>query len=85
MVFFKNIQQVYQDLKPEATEKYKELSVYLGSDVLVENRNEDVQLLVACCVSDVYRIFKPECPYQSPSNLKVTIFIVNFSINTTFP
>ena len=33
----------------------------------------DVQLLVACCVADILRIFAPEAPYKDPQQIK-TIF-----------
>ena len=33
----------------------------------------DVQLLVACCIADILRIFAPEAPYKDPAQIK-TIF-----------
>lgn len=33
----------------------------------------DVQLLVACCIADILRIFAPEAPYRDPQQIK-TIF-----------
>ena len=33
----------------------------------------DVQLLVACCIADILRIFAPEAPYKDPQQIK-TIF-----------
>jgi sister-chromatid-cohesion protein PDS5 len=33
----------------------------------------DVQLLVACCVADILRIFAPEAPYKTAEQIK-TIF-----------
>lgn len=35
--------------------------------------NRDVQLLVACCVADILRIFAPEAPYKTAEQIK-TIF-----------
>jgi hypothetical protein len=61
-----------------ATEKYKELAVYLGCDIFLQHEHEDVQLLVACCLADIFRIFAPESPFQDPTNLKnIFIFLAN--------
>ena len=38
------------------------------------NINRDVQLLVACCIADILRIFAPEAPYKEPQQIK-TIFL----------
>lgn len=67
----KKIQQTFQDIKQESTEKYKELAIYLGNDVFLEHGHDDVKLLVACCIADVFRIYAPDSPYQDPNNLKV--------------
>ena len=34
----------------------------------------DVQLLVACCIADILRIFAPDAPYKEPQQIK-TIFL----------
>jgi sister-chromatid-cohesion protein PDS5 len=34
----------------------------------------DVQLLIACCIADILRIFAPEAPYKEPAQIK-TIFL----------
>lgn len=60
-----------QDIDQKASEKYREMCLYLGSDVLVSHEHEDVQLMVACCLAEVFRIYAPESPYQDPTNLKV--------------
>ncbi len=35
------------------------------------NQIRDVQLLVACCIADILRIFAPEAPYKDPLQIKV--------------
>lgn len=54
------------------------MALYLGSDVFLQNDNEDVQLLVACCLADIFRIFSPECPFENTTNLKnIFYFLAN--------
>jgi sister-chromatid-cohesion protein PDS5 len=36
--------------------------------------NRDVQLLIACCIADILRIFAPDAPYKEPAQIK-TIFL----------
>jgi sister-chromatid-cohesion protein PDS5 len=47
------------------------LAKYLGSEIFLKHENEDVKLLVACCIADISRVFAPESPYETPDNLKV--------------
>jgi sister-chromatid-cohesion protein PDS5 len=41
--------------------------------VFVHTFFRDVQLLVACCIADILRIFAPEAPYKTAEQIK-TIF-----------
>ncbi len=41
--------------------------------VIIFVTSRDVQLLVACCVADILRIFAPEAPYKTAEQIK-TIF-----------
>ena len=72
----KKIQQTFQVLDQISSEKYKELAIYLGCDLFLQHEHEDVQLLVACCLADIFRIYAPDSPFQDPTNLKVSIFQV---------
>jgi sister-chromatid-cohesion protein PDS5 len=54
------------------------LAIFLGSEFFLEHQHEDVQLLVACCLADIFRIYAPESPYQDPINLKnIFLFLAN--------
>lgn len=53
-----------------ATETFH-LSSALGEDWLLEHKNKDVRLLVACALADVLRIFAPEPPYEEETNADV--------------
>ena len=74
----KKIQQTFQNLDQKAAEKYAPLAVYLGCDLFLQHDHEDVQLLVACCLADIFRIYAPDSPYQDATNLKnIFIFLAN--------
>lgn len=61
-----------------ADNKYKELAIFLGSEFFLEHYNEDVQLLVACCLGDVFRVYAPDYPFQDSFNLKnIFMFLAN--------
>ena len=53
--------------------EYAPLAVHLADDHYLNHQSRDVQLLVACCIADILRIFAPEAPYKDPSQIK-TIF-----------
>eukprot|EP00095_Tigriopus_kingsejongensis_P010616 maker-scaffold795_size96016-snap-gene-0.21 protein:Tk10616 transcript:maker-scaffold795_size96016-snap-gene-0.21-mRNA-1 annotation:"androgen-induced proliferation inhibitor" len=52
---------------------YTPLAIHLADDYYLSNSSRDVQLLVACCIADILRIFAPEAPYKDPAQIK-TIF-----------
>ena len=47
------------------------LSSCLGEDWLLEHKNKDVRLLVACALADVLRIYAPDPPYGEETNADV--------------
>jgi len=66
--------QVLQQAEDESTYvDYTPLALHLADDFFLNHASRDVQLLVACCVADILRIFAPEAPYKDPSQIK-TIF-----------
>ncbi|XP_059079430.1 sister chromatid cohesion protein PDS5 homolog B-B-like isoform X2 [Tigriopus californicus] len=52
---------------------YTPLAIHLADDSYLNNSSRDVQLLVACCIADILRIFAPEAPYKDTKQIK-TIF-----------
>jgi len=54
--------------------EYIPLALHLADEFFLNNANKDVQLLIACCVADILRIFAPEAPYKEPQQIK-TIFM----------
>ncbi len=66
--------QVLQQADDESTYiDYTPLALHLADDFFLNHASRDVQLLVACCIADILRIFAPEAPYKDPAQIK-TIF-----------
>jgi sister-chromatid-cohesion protein PDS5 len=53
----------YQELIP--------LALHLATDYFLMHPSKDVQLLIACCIADVLRVYAPEAPYKDPEQVKV--------------
>lgn len=51
--------------------RYTPLAVHLVKDFFLSHDSKDVQLLVACCIADILRVFAPEAPYKEPEQIKV--------------
>lgn len=47
------------------------LASSLGEDWLVQHKNKDVRLLVACALADILRIYAPNPPYLEETNAEV--------------
>ncbi|KAG8188316.1 hypothetical protein JTE90_008957 [Oedothorax gibbosus] len=54
----------------EDNSAYIPLALYLASERFLEHRSPEVQLLVACCIADVFRVYAPEAPYKDVAQLK---------------
>jgi sister chromatid cohesion protein PDS5 len=50
--------------------KFTPLAVHLVKDFFLTHDSKDVQLLVACCIADILRVFAPEAPYKEPEQIK---------------
>ena len=42
----------------------------------LNHHSRDVQLLIACCVADVLRIFAPKALYKDPVHIKVVLYFL---------
>ncbi|XP_060530817.1 sister chromatid cohesion protein PDS5 homolog B isoform X2 [Cylas formicarius] len=54
--------------------QYVPLSLHLAEEQFLSHPSRDVQLLIACCIADVLRVYAPDAPYQDPEQVK-TIFL----------
>ncbi|CAH0549988.1 unnamed protein product [Brassicogethes aeneus] len=57
-----------------AYKQYIPLSLHLAQEQFLSHPSRDVQLLIACCIADVLRVYAPEAPYKDPEQVK-TIFL----------
>ncbi|KAJ8934137.1 hypothetical protein NQ314_013596 [Rhamnusium bicolor] len=57
-----------------AYKQYIPLSLHLAEEQFLSHPSRDVQLLIACCIADVLRVYAPEAPYKDPDQVK-TIFL----------
>lgn len=57
-----------------AYKQYIPLSLHLVEEQFLSHPSRDVQLLIACCIADVLRVYAPEAPYKDPDQVK-TIFL----------
>ncbi|XP_026466131.1 sister chromatid cohesion protein PDS5 homolog B isoform X1 [Ctenocephalides felis] len=55
-------------------QQYIPLALYLVEEHFLNYPSRDVQLLIACCIADVLRVFAPDAPYKDPEQVK-TIFV----------
>lgn len=74
------LQEMGQD--EDTFTNYVPLALHLARDFFLKHESKDVQLLVACSIADVLRVFAPEAPYKEPEQVKV--FINTYSLNSFF-
>ncbi|XP_018334153.1 sister chromatid cohesion protein PDS5 homolog B [Agrilus planipennis] len=57
-----------------AYQQYIPLALHLAEEQFLTHTSRDVQLLIACCIADVLRVYAPEAPYKDSEQVK-TIFL----------
>ncbi|KAL4716469.1 hypothetical protein ACJJTC_015897 [Scirpophaga incertulas] len=55
-------------------QQFVPLALHLADDFFLTHPSKDVQLLIACCIADVLRVYAPEAPYKDQDQVK-TIFL----------
>lgn len=45
-------------------QQYIPLALHLAEEHFLSHQSKDVQLLIACCIADVLRVYAPEAPYK---------------------
>ena len=56
---------------PSLFQEYIPLAMHIADDFFLSYASRDVQLLIACCIADVLRVYAPEAPYKDPGQVKV--------------
>lgn len=54
-------------------QQYIPLALHIADDHFLSHESKDVQLLIACCIADVLRVYAPEAPYKDPEQVKVCL------------
>lgn len=54
-----------------AYQQYIPLALHLAEEQFLQHPSRDIQLLIACCIADVLRVYAPEAPYKDPEQVKV--------------
>ncbi|KAE9537570.1 hypothetical protein AGLY_006593 [Aphis glycines] len=58
-------------------QQYIPLTLHLAEDYFLKHASKDVQLLIACCIADVLRVYAPEAPYKDPEQVKgIFMFLI---------
>ncbi|XP_063542691.1 sister chromatid cohesion protein PDS5 homolog A-A-like [Cydia strobilella] len=59
-------------------QQYIPLAIHLADEFFLANPSRDVQLLIACCIADVLRVYAPEAPYKDQEQVKtIFLFLIN--------
>lgn len=57
--------------------QYIPLAVHLADEYFLQHASKDVQLLIACCIADVLRVYAPEAPYKDQDQIKgIFLFLI---------
>ncbi|XP_065343965.1 sister chromatid cohesion protein PDS5 homolog A [Cloeon dipterum] len=60
-----------------AYHEFVPLALHLASEYFLLHPSKDVQLLIACCIADVLRVYAPEAPYKDPEQVKeIFMFLI---------
>lgn len=51
-------------------QQYIPLALHLVDEFFLHHPSRDVQLLVACCIADVLRVYAPEAPYKDQEQIR---------------
>jgi sister chromatid cohesion protein PDS5 len=70
---FQTLAHTFQSMGQDegAYHEFVPLALHLASEYFLLHPSKDVQLLIACCIADVLRVYAPEAPYKDPDQVKV--------------
>lgn len=54
-------------------QQYIPLALHLAEEHFLMHQSKDVQLLIACCIADVLRVYAPEAPYKDADQVNIRI------------
>lgn len=59
-------------------QQYIPLALHLAGEHFLMHQSKDVQLLIACCIADVLRVYAPEAPYKDADQVIASFIIIIF-------
>ena len=62
-------------------QQYIPLALHLAEDHFIYHISKDVQLLIACCIADVLRVYAPEAPYKDQEQIKGIFYFLISQLN----
>jgi len=58
-------------------QQYIPLALHLAEEHFLMHQSKDVQLLIACCIADVLRVYAPEAPYKDAEQVNIIIITIH--------
>ena len=60
-----------------AYQEFVPLALHLADDFFLRHVSQHVQLLIACCIADVLRVYAQDAPYTNPAQVKeIFLFLI---------
>jgi len=59
-------------------QQYIPLALHLAEEHFLMHQSKDVQLLIACCIADVLRVYAPEAPYKDADQVDAIYRIIAY-------
>lgn len=75
----KTLAHTFQSMGQEegAYQEFVPLALHLADDFFRLHQSRDVQLLIACCIADVLRVYAPDAPYTDAEQVKgIFLFLI---------
>lgn len=79
ILFQQNLTHTLQTMSQDESkyQAYIALALHLADDYFLTHPSRDVQLLIACCIADVLRVYAPEAPYKDAEQVKgIFMFLI---------
>lgn len=69
------------DQDEEVNQQYIPLALHFADEQFLTHSSKDVQLLIACCIADVLRVYAPEAPYKDQEQIKEIFYFFVQQLN----
>lgn len=69
------------DQDEEVNQQFIPLALHLVDEQFLTHSSKEVQLLIACCIADVLRVYAPEAPYKDQEQIKEIFYFFVQQLN----